>query len=177
SQKGSDQKMKFLKSKKGLATLIASVVAVGAMAFGAYAYFTSTGSGSGSATVGATTNTIQISSETTGDLYPLYHAPAASNTVVTITNPSAANLSVHQVSLDPAFGGGTGITNDKEGDGCLNSWFRVDGSPVTIDGTMGPGGVYVDDDPLDQVTVWLFDNDQNQDACQGAHVTLHWVSN
>ncbi len=163
--------------KRTLILLGAAVVAVG-LAVGAYAYFTSTGSGTGTATVGSTTTNIAVSSTTTGDLYPLASAPAA-NTTISVKNNDAGQEYVDTVYVDTSFNG-NGITNSKNtadgGSGtCDDSWFEVDGSPVTVAANVAPGATHnVAGTP---VTVWLKDNGSDQTACAGATVTVHWLSN
>jgi hypothetical protein len=169
---------KFLKSKKGLALLAALVVAVAA-SVGAYAYFTSTGTGSGSASVGNSTNDIVVSSSTTGDMYPLALAPAA-NTTISVKNNGSGQQYVDTVYLDTTFGGGTGITNSKNtadgGSGtCNDSWFEFDTSPVSIGQNVAAGATYTPASP--NATLWLKDNGSDQSACEGATVTVHYLSN
>jgi hypothetical protein len=93
--------MKFIKSKKGIA-MLATLVVVGASAFGAYAYFTSTGTGSGTATVGATGNNIYVTSTTTGTLYPtatVGEDHALSFTAYNYSTFTQAISSIHATSI------------------------------------------------------------------------------
>src|SRR5690348_14559263 len=100
--------MRFLKTKKG-AALIVAIVAVAAGAFGAYAYFSSTGSGSGNATVGSSSD-IQISNTTpVANLYP---GGADVTVALSLHNPGGGNEFVNDVS---------GTVEDNGG--CLGSWF------------------------------------------------------
>jgi hypothetical protein len=65
----------FLKSKKGIAALIATLV-VAISAVGAFAYFTTTGSGSGTATVGTSSNLV-LTGTASATLYPGTSSPVS----------------------------------------------------------------------------------------------------
>jgi hypothetical protein len=163
--------MRFITKKRVALVAVLAVAAIAAV--GAYAYFTSTGTGSGTASVGSSTNNVTVSSTTTGDLYPLASAPAA-NTDIKVVNGGSGQEYVNTVYLDTSYGGGTGITNDKSGSGCLNSWFEFDTSPVSIGQNIAPGADYTK--PA-AATLWLKDSGTDQSACEGATVTVHYKSN
>lgn len=167
--------MKLIKSKKGLVLLATLAVAVAA-AVGAYAYFSNTGSGSNSsASVGSVTNQfdVAIADPTGGTLYPTA-ADSANKVVdsygVTITNMDEAAEHVSQIEYT--------VSTDK--DGCTQSDFSINGgargdtSDVSKDADLAPNS---DGSPADQlvdtVTVQMIDSGSNQDACQGATVTLN----
>ena len=86
---------------------------------------------------------------------------------------------VHQILLDTSSSA-SGVTNDKSGTGCLNSWFEFDGAPFTVDHTLAPGADY-DVSSGDNIgTLWLKDDGNepaDQDPCQGALATVHFTSN
>jgi len=170
--------MKFLKSKKGLAALIASVVAVGAMAFGAYAYFTSTGSGTGSATVGTDSawTVGQTGSTGAANLYPDTTIGAGSIQTKTydITNPSAGHQNLTSVTVKVANADGSPWTSGT----CSKSDFSVGGA--------APGATYTDTDSAgnfaggetrsDTVTVQMIDSGSNQNDCRGLTVPLYFFA-
>jgi hypothetical protein len=148
---------RFIKSKKAF-VLLATLVVAAAAAVGAYAYFSSTGSGTGTASVGSSSN-IQLSSPLVGTLYP--GGPAVPVTV-TVHNPGAGNEYVGTIS-------GV-VQNGGTGGNCLGSWFTV--APVNFN-TDVPAGA----SPTAATTVTLNDSGTNQDACQGATMTVNWSSN
>jgi hypothetical protein len=83
----------FLKSKKGIAALIATLV-VAISAVGAFAYFTTTGSGSGTATVGTSTNLALVGTAPT-TLYP----GTSSNVTFTADNTSPGHQQLGTIYL------------------------------------------------------------------------------
>ncbi len=139
------------------------------------------GSGAGSATVGTVgAADITVTGSTSGALFPLTAAPAA-NTSITVTNSGSGHEFVKTVSVDPSFGGGTGITTNKPATGlpgtyCDPSWFEFDHSPVTIGQDLaGGGGTYT---ATNAATLWLVNNTSvDQSGCEGAVVTVHYLSN
>jgi hypothetical protein len=149
--------MRKLFTRRRLIALGLAAVAVG-IAGGAFAYFSSTGSGSGTATVGSSAS-IQLSSPNVGTLYP---GGAAVPVTVTIHNPGAGNEYVGTVSGSVANGG--------TGGNCLGSWFTV--APVVYNTDVAAGA-----SPTANTTVTMNDSGTNQDACQGATLTINWSSN
>jgi hypothetical protein len=157
ANQGKETKMRRLFTTRRLIALAVAAVAVG-LGGGAFAYFSSTGSGTGTATVGSST-VIQLSSPNVGTLYP--GGPAVPVTV-TIHNPSAGNEYVGTVSGDVADGG--------SGNTCLGAWFAV--APIVYDTDVAAGT-----SPTAGTTVTMNDSGTNQDACQGATLTINWSSN
>jgi len=132
--------MKFIKSKKGIAALIAAVVAVGAITFGAYAYFTASGSGTGSATVGSASN-IVLTGTITGTLYP-NGAPASVS--VHAANPGSGSQNVGPVTLASITTDAAHSTCDLSvGPGPANAFTMPDTAAVGLltadDGVPGTG--------------------------------------
>jgi len=156
-RKDSAMKLAKLCTRRRLIVLAAVAAAVG-LAGGAFAYFTSTGSGTGSATVGSSSN-IQLSSPTVGPLYP--GGPDVPVTV-TIHNPGSGNEYVATISGTIADGGA--------GNNCSGSWFTV--APIVFDTDVAGGA-----SPTASTTVTMADSGTNQDACQGATLTINWSSN
>jgi hypothetical protein len=169
--------MKFIKSKKSLALLAGMIVAIVA-SVGAYAYFSTSGSGSNdSASVGSVTAgslDVSVGNPSPGDDYFPTAADSANKVVnsydVTVTNQDEAAEHTAQIKYT--------ITTDKLG--CSQADFSINGgttgadSTVTFVHTLAPNS---DDAPADQATdtatVQMIDTGSNQDACQGAVVTLH----
>jgi hypothetical protein len=141
-------------------------VCVVAIAAVAYAYFTSTGSGTATATVG-TSSAVTIKGTVSGTLYP----GASATVTLTVDNPSSGKQRVGTVSLEK-------ITADAGHPTC--SVVTTGGNPdftmadVVVNKTYGPGsGQAVT--PTGSLT--MNDTGINQDACQGATLTLSLKSN
>jgi hypothetical protein len=162
----------FLKSKKGIAALIATLV-VAISAVGAFAYFTTTGSGTGTAAVGTDTP-ITLSGTTVGSLYPGTSVPAS----FTATNPSTGHeyvTKVHLVSVD-AFTG-PGFTNPiTVGTGptqCDTSKFTM--SDVTENQDIPAGGPTAL--AVGGTLNMLNDALNSQDGCKNAVLRMNLTSN
>ncbi|HEU4943677.1 MAG TPA: hypothetical protein VFT10_00795 [Solirubrobacterales bacterium] len=136
-------------------------VGVLALAAGAYAYFTSTGSGTTTATVGSS-SPVTLKGTVTGNLYPGSSSPVA----LTVDNPSSGNQRVGTVSLEK-------ITADAGHSGC--SVVITGGNPdftmadIVVNKTFSPGNNQAVT-PSGSLT--MNDTGVNQDACQGATLTL-----
>jgi hypothetical protein len=145
----------------GLASVC--VVAVAAIA---YAYFTSTGSGTATATVG-TSSAVTIKGTVSGNLYP----GSSSTVTLTVDNPSSGKQRVGTVSLEE-------ITADAGHSTC--SVVTTGGNPdftmadVVVNKTYGPGNGQA---VTPTGTLTMNDTGVNQDACQGATLTLSLKSN
>jgi hypothetical protein len=150
----------MLKSKKrrALVTLgaVGAVAAVGV----AVAYFTTTGSGTGSATVG-TSSAVTIHGTTGASLFP------GTNTTVsfTVDNPSSGSQRVTEIHLES-------VTTDVAHSACVMSDFTMPN--VTVNQTFPNGNGQA---VTATGTLSMANTAQNQDACQGAPLTLHLTSN
>jgi hypothetical protein len=156
--------MSILNKRRTLAVLASlSVLAVAAVA---YAYFTTTGSGTATATVG-TSSAVTLKGTVTGNLYPGSSSPVS----LTVDNPSSGKQRVGTISLEK-------ITADAGHASC--SVVVGGGNPdftmanVVVDKTYAPGnGQAVT--PNGSLT--MNDTGVNQDACQGATLTLTLKNN
>jgi hypothetical protein len=145
--------MSFLRSKKGIALLTATIVAVVAAVLG-YAYFTASGSGTGTATVGSASN-LALSSDAVSGLLP---GGPPTPVTVHIHNPSSGNEYVD------------GITGAVRGDGgCLGSWFEV--SPVSYRARVDAGA-----SASTSSSIRMLETGTSQDDCQGKTLTIDWSS-
>lgn len=137
-----------------------SVVLVMVVAGAAIAYFTSSGSGTGTATVG-NSSAVTLHGATAGTLYP-----GTSSTVsFTVDNPSPGTQRVGTIHL-------ASVSTDAAHSGCVMSDFTMpdvvanqsfpngNGQAVTATGTLS-----------------MANSASNQDACQGAPLTLNLTSN
>lgn len=137
-----------------------------AIAGAAIAYFTSSGSGTGTATVGSS-SAVTLKATVTGTLYP-----GSSSTVnFTVDNPSSGAQRVGTISL-------SSISVDAGHSGC--STAISGGNPdftmpaVTVNKTFPPGNGQA---VTQTGTLTMNDTGVNQDACQGATLTLNLTSN
>lgn len=156
--------MNHLTSKRALVVL----GCVGALAIGAvaYAYFTSTGSGTATAKVG-TSSAVTLKGTVSGNLYP----GASSQVSFTVDNPSSGAQRVGTITL-------TGITVDAAHSTC--STVISGGNPdfsmpaVTVNATFPSGNGQA---VTPKGTLTMNDTGVNQNACQGAELTLALSSN
>lgn len=146
--------------------LIPVVVVVLAGAGVAIAYFTNLGSGTGTATVGSSANVV-LHGTVGGSLYP-----GASSTVsFTVDNPSPGSELVNKISL-------ASITPDAGHSGC--STVISGGNPdftmadVTVNQSFPSGNGQA---VTATGTLLMHETGVNQDACQGATLTLNLTSN
>jgi hypothetical protein len=131
------------------------VVALTLVAAGAYAFWTGGGSGTGSGTAG-TSATVTL----TGTVAPGL-APATSRAVtLTAANADDAPIYVTTVHL-------VGVTVDGAHAGCVTSAFTM--ADVTV-GVNVPAGATAA--ALTDGSLAMADTGINQDACQGATLTL-----
>ncbi len=150
----------MLQSKKRRALVALGAVGAVAAVGVAIAYFTSTGSGTGSATVG-TSSAVTIHGTTSASLFP-----GTSTTVsFTVDNPSAGSQRVNAIQLES-------VSTDAGHSACVMSDFTMPN--VTVNQTLpsGNGQAVTATGTLSMANTAL-----NQDACQGAPLTLHLTSN
>jgi hypothetical protein len=149
------------------AVLLSTCIVVGlALAGIAVAYFTSAGSGTGTASVGASSN-VTLHGALAGSLYP-----GASTTVsLTLDNPSPGSEFVGAVHLE-------GITPDAGHSGCStaitggNPDFTMPDVAVNQSFPNGNGQAVATTG-----TLTMRETGVNQNACQGATLTLNLTSN
>jgi len=147
---------------------VAAITAVGALALaaGAYAYFSSTGSGTATASVGSST-AMTIKGTVSSNLYPGGSSPVS----FTIDNPSSGAQRVGTISL-------TAIAVDAGHSTCSkvisggNPDFTM--APVVVNKVFPSGSGQT---VTQTGTLAMNDTGINQDACQGATLTLSLTSN
>ena len=141
-------------------------VCVVAIAAVAYAYFTSTGSGTATAKVG-TSSAVTLKGTVSGNLYP----GASSQVSFTVDNPSSGAQRVGTITL-------TGITVDAGHSTCSvtisggNPDFSMPAVAVNATFPAGNGQAVTP-----KGTLTMNDTGVNQNACQGAELTLALSSN
>jgi hypothetical protein len=156
--------MRRITRKRALTALACAGVL--ALAAGAYAYFTSTGSGTATATVGSS-SAVTIKATVSSTLYP---GPSSSVTF-TVDNPGSGKERVGTISL-------TEVKADAGHSGC--STVITGGNPdftmpaVAVNQTFGTGNNQA---VTPTGTLTMNDTGVNQDACQGATLTLKLASN
>jgi hypothetical protein len=132
----------------------------------ALAYFTSSGSGTGSASVGSS-SAVTLHASISSNLYP----GASSPVTLTVDNPSPGSQRVGTVTL-------SSITVDAGHSTC--STTISGGNPdftmaaVTVNKVFGPGN---GQSVTPSGTLTMNETGANQDACQGATLTLHLTNN
>jgi hypothetical protein len=147
---------------------ITGAVAISALvlAAGALAYFSSTGAGTASATVGSST-AVTLHGTVSGSLYP----GASSTVTFTIDNTSSASERVGTITLTKVQPDGshptcsTTITGEKPD-------FTM--AAVTVNKSYSPGSGQT---VTPTGTLTMNETGANQDACQGATLTLTLASN
>ncbi len=156
--------MSFLDKRRVVIALV-SLCVLG-IAAAAYAYFTTTGSGTATATVG-TSSAVTLKGTVTGNLYPGSSSPVS----LTVDNPSTGKQRVGTISLEK-------ITADAGHPSC--SVVTSGGNPdftmadVVVNKTFAPGSGQA---VTPGGTLTMNDTGVNQDACQGATLTLTLKNN
>jgi hypothetical protein len=175
----------FLKSKKGIAALIATLV-VAISAVGAYAYFTSTGSGTGTAKVGTST-TWQVDSlaYAGGPLTPGGGLGTYETVDYNVTNNSTGQQNLANVNIKVATAIGGAWSNNTAfplKPACTAGDFQI-----SLDGgtTWAAAGASADDTELAgnrapstttanaTITLRMIDTGANQDNCKTLDVPLY----
>lgn len=148
----------FVMRKRVLVPL--SVVLVLIVAGAAIAYFTSSGSGTGTATVGSS-SAVTLHGTTASTLYP-----GTSSTVsFTVDNPSSGTERVGTIHL-------ASVTTDAGHSGCVMTDFSMPDVVANQSFPNGNGQSVTATGTLSMANTAL-----NQDACQGAPLTLNLTSN
>lgn len=156
--------------KKRIAVL--GVLALFALAGGAYAYFTGgSGSATGSGSVGASTawGVAQGTPSWSGSLTALYPGAASDTEYLpfTVTNNGHGHQSVTSVtaSLPTEANGDAETASGADIAGCQASWFTatLDSSNPSLPSNLAPGGTYAG-----KVDLTMQDSGTNQNACQNA---------
>jgi hypothetical protein len=156
--------MGFITRRRALFALTTALLVV--VAGGAYAYFSSTGSGTATATVGSS-SAVVLKATVAGNLYP----GAAQTVTFTVDNPSTGSQRVNTISL-------TKVQPDAGHSSCSttitgeNPDFTM--APVTVNKAYGPGNAQA---VTPTGSLKMNETLLNQDACQGATLTLTLASN
>jgi hypothetical protein len=140
--------------------LIPMTIVVLAAAGAAYAYFSSTGSGTGTGTVGSS-SAVTLHGSASSSLYP----GTSSSVTFTVDNPSPGHEQVGTIHL-------ASVTTDAGHSGCTMSDFTMPDVVANQDFPNGNGQAVTA-----QGTLTMANTASNQDACQGAPLTLHLTSN
>jgi hypothetical protein len=152
-------------TRKRTLVALAGVAALSAAGL-ALAYFTSNGSGTGSASVGSA-SAVTLHATITGNLFPGSSSPVS----FTVDNPSSGVQRVGTVSL-------ASISVDSGHSGCStaisggNPDFTMAAVPVNQVFPPGNG-----QSVSATGTLAMNETGTNQDACQGATLTLHLTNN
>lgn len=176
---------------------VATTAAVVGMAGGAFAYFTATGTGTGSATTGTSSamTLIQDSTVNAAQLVPgvaaqtitghQYNSAGTTEFVGAVT-PSISNVTETDAALcawgDPNFAtdgaGCTSATGTQGSYTCSASDYSLTPSAAAGDEKVGPNATQPTSSANDFSlgTIAFNDTGMNQDACEGATLTLSFSS-
>jgi len=150
------------KLNKKVAAGVAAAAIVAAGAGTAYAYWTTTGSGSGSATNATSNGTIVLHASFAAGLTP----GATEDVTYTADNLNSSSLYVGTVTPT--------VSIDAAHSGCSAADFVV---PALVANKTVPTGASGLGYALGTGSIAFTDTASNQDACQGATVTLTLASN
>lgn len=157
--------MAHLSRRQKIAASATALVLIGS-GTAAFAYWSSTGTGSGSGSTTAGESLLSITGDVASQLYP---GQAAQPFTVTVQNNAANNAFVNGLT---AY-----VTTDKTG--CDGTDFTINGSaadsPVTLNFTAID--LAKDATSTSSNSIQFVNKTTPQDACKGAHITLHYASN
>ena len=149
--------MRIITKKRAAAAAVAIGLLGGGMA--AYAYFTTTGSGTGTGSTGSA-SALTIHGTVGSTLYPGTSATVS----FTVDNPSPGSQRVGTITL-------ASVTTDSNHSGCVLTDYTM--PAVSANQTVANGnGIAI----TATGTLTMADNG-NQNACQGAPLTLNFTSN
>jgi hypothetical protein len=153
--------MSLLKRRTRRTTILASVVIMSLAGVAAFAYWTTSGEGTGEAHVNNPASSLKVESTPVEGLFP----GASQEVTVTVKNVSATEP-VHTELLETVLTG-----NSAEATGCKKTWFSVSPAAQGIVKELAPG-----ESLTAKVTVTMSNPEENQDACKGATVNLHFLA-
>jgi hypothetical protein len=118
---------------------------------------------------------VTFNSPGSDDLYPGGPAQVIN---YSLTNPGSASAEVQQVTISVAYdpsGNVETIPGDTASavDGCLASWFTINGSPVTVNVNVNPGQTV---NEINTANIQMSNPNVSQDACEGINVGLNFSS-
>lgn len=155
--------MKRWNGRKKKLSLLSALAVAAATAVAAYAYFTTTGSGTGSASV--TTNTALTITQT-NSITGLTPAGPSAAVTFSITNAAAnGDQNLGKVTIS-----NIAVDSTHQTAGCQASWFSAI-APASAVGTINAGTTYTSVAGT-QPSVQMTESGTNQNACQGATLTL-----
>ena len=154
------------RNTKKRALLALGCIGVLAVAAGAYAYFTTTGSGTGTATVGSS-SAVTLHATVSTTLYPGVSSPVT----FTVDNPSpgaqrVGSITLSSISVDAGHSTCSRVLTGEKPD------FTM--AAVAVNKTFPTGNAQA---VTPTGTLTMNDTGVNQDACQGATLTLQLVNN
>jgi hypothetical protein len=158
-------------TKKALSLLAALVLVIVGTGV-AYAYWTADGTGEGSAATGTTGSLTIVQTSDVTDMRPGGSPQELSGT---FDNPTAngpvfvTDVTASITGVDKALGAVAGVCDASNYD-LVNAVMDV-GQTIPTGTSQGSWG-----DPADVATIQFHDKTSNQDACQGATVTIGYVS-
>jgi hypothetical protein len=154
--------MSIIKRTTRRTSVIATALILALAGVAAFAYWTISGEGTGEAHVGSPTSNLRVESAPVEGLAP----GVSKETKVTVLNVSAAE-SIRTVTLQATYTG-----NSHEGFGCNKAWFTVAPVSQPLAKELKPG-----ESETANVTIAMVGAEtENQNACKGATVYLHFIA-
>jgi hypothetical protein len=153
--------MSLLKRRTRRTTLVATTVVMSLAGVAAFAYWTTSGEGTGEAHVNNPASNIKVESTPVEGLFP----GTEKEQTVTVKNTSATE-SVHTELLEAVL-----TSNSNEATGCKKTWFSVSPATQGIVKNLAPGEALTA-----KVKVSMSNPEENQDACKGATVNVHYLA-
>jgi hypothetical protein len=153
--------MSFIKRRTRNAAIVGTLVVLALGGVAAFAYFTTSGEGNGEVKVSRELEPFKVEAPAVEGLTP------GSSVEQTVTVRNASEKSAHLSEVEASIG-----TNSKEGEGCKKEWFHVTPAAQSAIAELAAGGT-----KSVKVTVSMTDPEaENQDACKGTSLTIHYAA-
>ena len=152
--------MSFIKRRSRKAIIAGTVMVLALSGVAAFAYFTTSGEGNGEVKVSRELEPFKVE----GTLVEGISPGVSVEQVVTVRNISEKPEHLSEVEAVVA-------TNSHEGEGCKKEWFHVTPAAQSVIAELQPG-----ESKTAKVTVSMADPEENQNACKGASLTIHYAA-
>jgi hypothetical protein len=152
--------MSFIKRRTRNTALVGTVVVLALGGIAAFAYFTTSGEGNGEVKVSRELEPFKVEASPVEGLTP----GTSVEQTVTVRNTGAS--SAHLSEVEALVG-----TNSHEAEGCKKEWFHVTPAAQSVIAEIAPG-----ETKTAKVTVSMTDPEENQNACKGTSLTIHYAA-
>jgi hypothetical protein len=167
--------MKFFTTRKAIVATISTLAIVASLGGAAYAYWTSSGSGTGSAKTGVAATTLQITDLTNiTDMAPGVAAESINGSIQNTAAVGGQSDFVNTVTVSIS-----GVTETaaellaNPGYTCSSADYNLSGAIMTVATNLAPQASHA----FSGATIGFNSTAVDQDACQGATVSLAYVTN